>query len=96
LAVALLGSSPLKPLLTRRIVDALMYVVEKIYRVKRFGKMIEDLDAENTEGDDDENFRGITPLYIRLRQHQNSDEGSRTTLGCICSPRPQHDALAPG
>ena len=25
--------------------------------------MIEELDAKNTEGDDDENFRGIAPLY---------------------------------
>jgi hypothetical protein len=37
--------------------------------------MLEELDAENTEDDDDENFRGIAPLYIRLRQHQTSDEG---------------------
>jgi hypothetical protein len=28
---------------------------------------LEELDAENTEGDDDENFREIAP-YIRLRQ----------------------------
>jgi hypothetical protein len=34
----------------------------------------------------------LHPLYIRLRQHQTSDEGSRTTLGCTCSPLPQHDA----
>ena len=38
-----------------------------IHKVKRFGKMIEELDAENIEGDDDENFRGIASLYIRLR-----------------------------
>jgi hypothetical protein len=37
----------------------------------------------------------LLPLYIRLRQHQTSDEGSRTTLGCTGSPRPQHDVLAP-
>ena len=29
--------------------------------------MIEELDAKSTEGDSDENFRGIAPLYILLR-----------------------------
>ena len=29
----------------------------------RIGKMIEELGDENTEGDDDENFGGVAPLY---------------------------------
>jgi hypothetical protein len=36
---------------------------QDIYRARGFGKMLEELDAENKEGDDDENFRGIAPLY---------------------------------
>jgi hypothetical protein len=31
--------------------------------------MLEELDAENTEGDDDENFRKVALLYTRLCQH---------------------------
>jgi hypothetical protein len=36
---------------------------QDIYRARGFGKMLEELDAENKDGDDDENFRGIAPLY---------------------------------
>jgi hypothetical protein len=44
--------------------DRLLYVRARqdIYWVRRFGKMVEELDAENTEGDDDGNFRGIAPF----------------------------------
>jgi len=31
---------------------------QDIYRVRRFEKMIEELDAENTKGDNGKNFRG--------------------------------------
>jgi hypothetical protein len=40
-----------------------MYVLwQDIYRARRFKKMFKELDAD-IEGDDNENFRGITPLY---------------------------------
>jgi hypothetical protein len=41
---------------------------QDMYWVRRFG-MMEELNAKNTEGDDDENLEELPPLYIRLRQH---------------------------
>jgi hypothetical protein len=42
---------------------------------------LEELDAENTEGDDDENVRGVAPLYISVCANiQTPDEGSRSPL----------------
>ena len=45
--------------------------LDKMCQVRSFGKMIEELGAENTEGDDDKKFR-VAPLYIRLCQHPDS------------------------
>ena len=32
----------------------------------RLGKMIKELGAKNTEGDNDENFGGVAPLYLSV------------------------------
>jgi hypothetical protein len=64
---------------------------QDIYGVRRFGKMPEELDAENTEGDDDENFQRNCTLYIRLRQHPVK-EADHPWMHL--QPK-QHDVLAP-
>jgi hypothetical protein len=49
-----------------------MCVIARYIRVTRFGKLIEELDAESKVGDDDENFRGDLHPYISVgRQHQS-------------------------
>jgi hypothetical protein len=51
----------------------------------RLEKMIEELGAENTEGDDDENFR-VAPLYPSVYANiQTPNKGSRITLRYTCS-----------
>jgi hypothetical protein len=56
--------------------DRLLYICNRqdIYWIRRFGKVIEELDVKNTKGDNDENLRGDVPLYVRLYQHQTPDE----------------------
>jgi hypothetical protein len=50
---------------------------QRIYRthLRRFGKMVEELDPEKTECDDDENFGEVTfvSVYANIPTH---DEGS--------------------
>jgi hypothetical protein len=56
---------------------------QDIYGVRRFGKMPEELDAENTEGDDDENFqRNCTPIYPSA---PTSTKGSRSPLDALAA-----------
>jgi hypothetical protein len=43
----------------------------------RLGKMIEELGAKNIEGDDDENFGGVAPLYPSVYANiQTPNKGS--------------------
>jgi hypothetical protein len=43
----------------------------------RLRKMIKELGAENTEGDDDKNFGGVAPLYLSVCANiQTPDKGS--------------------
>jgi hypothetical protein len=47
------------------IINAFIYEIDKIYRVRRFRKMYEELNAGNIEGGD-RNFRGDLCLYISI------------------------------
>ena len=60
-------------------------MIDKIYTEVRGCRL---LDAESTEVDDNENFRGVAPLYICLCQHQTPDKGSRLPSDTLAA----HDA----
>ena len=46
----------------------MLYILgrQDIYYVISFEKIIKELDAKNIKCDDDENFRGVAPFYIRF------------------------------
>jgi hypothetical protein len=72
--------------------DRLLYVRDR----QRFGKVIEELNAENTEGDDIKTS-GDLHIYISVcASTQTPDEGGRIILGYTCSPWLQYNALASG